>query len=245
MDRAAILRGFAPWMLAALVACGHGRGTGILGQERAVPPDPVALRLDLARALIDHGDFDSAVAPLRSVLAQHAENVEAHVLLAIAWRERSLPGPAERELLEAIRLDGNAAAAHGELGVLYDRTGRPAQALEQHALAVRFGGSVAAWHNNLGFSLYLAGRHAEAVTELEAALQLDPSLRRARNNLGFVLGAGRSAGRDARLREFGTPAEAQNNLGQVYERSGAPALPAPATDAPPRSTRGSTRRAAT
>src|SRR5262249_25543971 len=124
-----------------------------------------------------------------------------------------------------LRLDGHAAAAHGELGVLYDRAGRTSEALEHHALAVRFGGSVAAWHNNLGFSLYLAGRHTEAAVELETALQLDPSLRRARTSLGFVLGAQGDAG--AAMRAFeasGTPAEAQNNLGQVYERSGAPAL---------------------
>jgi Flp pilus assembly protein TadD len=179
------------------------------------------VRKKLARELIARGDWGTAFAYADDLHRQRADDAEVLVLRGTIYRERGMPGEAEADLKDAVRLDDRLAEAHAALGILYDVTRRPLQAEPQHRQAVKLAPGNAAYLNNLGFSLFLRSKIRDAIDCYKEAARLDPTSRRVRTNLGFAYAAsGDLRGAAHEFEMGGTPAEAKNNLGFAYERRG-------------------------
>ena len=185
------------------------------------PASTYEVRKKLARELIAHGDLSTAFAYADDLHRQRADDAEVLVLRGTIYRERGMPGEAEADLQDAVRLDGRLAEAHAALGILYDVTRRPLEAEPQHREAVKLAPQNAAYLNNLGFSLFLRSKVKDAIGCYRQAARLDPMSRRVRTNLGFAYAAdGDLRGAAHEFEMGGTPAEAKNNLGFAYERRG-------------------------
>lgn len=218
MRRARVTR----WKLVVVAFCALvGAGCAHDDASKGTLGDPVTLRRDLARVLVDHRAWDQAVAPLRQAIELRPADAESHALLGIVYRERGLLAAAADELERAVALDPRAASPLSDLGIVHDLAGRHDEALVAHRRAVALAPKEYAWRNNLGYSLILAGRYDEAKVELGEALRADPSSRRGRTNL--ALACGRAGDLDGAARELGragTPAQTQNNLGLIREARG-------------------------
>jgi Flp pilus assembly protein TadD len=190
-------------------------------QSQQLNGDTFAARMKLARELEKRGDWTPAFAYADQLHRERPRDPEALVLRGVVYRERGMWAESEKDLLEAVRLDGASPEAHAALGILYDVTFRAALAEPQHRAAVKLAPDTASYLNNLGFSLFLRGKYREAIEQYEKAASLDPTSRRVRTNLGFACAAQGDLRRAAHEFEMGgTAAEAKNNLGFAYERRG-------------------------
>ncbi|HVU53232.1 MAG TPA: tetratricopeptide repeat protein [Polyangia bacterium] len=183
--------------------------------------DTFEARKKLARELERRGEWTPAFSYADQLHRERPRDAETLVLRGVIYRERGMWTESEKDLLEAVKLDGASPEAHAALGILYDVTFRPALAEPQHRAAVKLAPDAAGYLNNLGFSLFLRGKYREAIEQYEKAASLDPTSRRVRTNLGFACAAQGDLRRAAHEFEMGgTAAEAKNNLGFAYERRG-------------------------
>jgi Flp pilus assembly protein TadD len=201
-------------------------GLGVLTLGCATTQGPLGgdtfeARKKLARELEHRGEWTPAFTYADQLHRERPRDPETLVLRGIVYRERGMWAESEKDLLEALKLDGASPEAHAALGILYDVTFRSALAEPQHRAAVRLAPDNPSYLNNLGFSLFLRGKHREAIEQYEKAASLDPTSRRVRTNLGFACAATGDLRRAAHEFEMGgTAAEAKNNLGFAYERRG-------------------------
>jgi Flp pilus assembly protein TadD len=206
---------------AALAFAAAGCLGACASQTTELNGDTFEARKKLARELEKRGDWTPAFAYASDLHRERPRDPEALVLRGTIYRERGMFPESEADLVEAVKLDGDAPEAHAALGILYDVTFRPALGEPQHRAAVKLAPDAPSYHNNLGFSLFLRGKYREAIEQYEKAAGLDPMSRRVRTNLGFAFAATGDLRRAAHEFEMGgTPADAKNNLGFAYERRG-------------------------
>jgi tetratricopeptide (TPR) repeat protein len=100
-----------------------------LSAELALHPDDPALVRALARAQLERGDAEAAIATLRTFADQHPEQrPQLAQLLGRALYEQGELGPARASLEEAIAYREDAALAHFYLGLVLLREGDAAAA---------------------------------------------------------------------------------------------------------------------
>jgi Flp pilus assembly protein TadD len=204
-------------LLVALLVAGCANKANMQSAEQ----DGVMLRMDLARVMVQHGQFEAAAPVLQRLIAEVPKSVAPRVLYATVLRQRGLLGQAVGQYREALRLAPREPAAWAGLGVSYSRMGDHPQALAAHRHAIALAPKSAELWNNLGFALFAAGDNPGAITALEKALAFDPTSSLAFNNLGFAYG--KQARYDDALRAFRNAvgeSRAYLNLAVVYERAG-------------------------
>ena len=202
----------------ALAACGLG---ACASSQHELNGDTFEARKKLARELERRSEWGAAFSYADQLHRERPRDPEALVLRGTIYRERGMWLESERDLVDALKIQGDAPEAHAALGILYDVTFRPALAEPQHRTAVKLAPDSPGYLNNLGFSLFLRGKYREAIEQYEKAASLDPTSRRVRTNLGFAFAATGDLRRAAHEFEMGgTVAEAKNNLGFAYERRG-------------------------
>lgn len=198
--------------------------TGCAGthEARRTKVDAVALRKQLGRSLIDHHEWQAATQPLLELAEMAPRDAEVHVLLGTVYREQGLYEEAEAQFERAIALDGKSGDAWGGRGLVREeRRDEGDAALDDFKKATALSPTNPMHYNNLGFALYVRGRYEDAVRALREGLRHNPSSRRMRNNLGFVYG--RLGLYNRAMHEFergGSRAEAESNLGLVFEQAG-------------------------
>jgi Flp pilus assembly protein TadD len=203
-------------VLAAVVVAG-----GCASSSGDLRGDTYLARKRLARELIGQQDWQAAFFYADSLHRENPDDAETLVLRGIIFRERGLPGEAEADLREALRLDQRSAEAHAAIGILFDGVSRGDEAEKHHRKAVELSPNDPRYINNLGFSLFLRRKHSDAIEVYQRAVRLAPTSRRIRTNLGFAYAQAGDLPRASREFEMGgTPAEARNNLGFAYEQRG-------------------------
>jgi Flp pilus assembly protein TadD len=217
----------APLLSALLVfstgaACHRNKSKNLAISPISSRSDSPGVRRAMARAMMSQGNFQESVQMLRLALKEEggAGQSETHMLLGISLRELRFFPEAEKELQIALGLDSKSAEAWNSYGVLRQMSGQ-GDALQAFREACRLAPDRAEYHNNLGFAYYLLEKFPEAVESLRHAVTIAPEAPRFRNNLGFALGAAGQyeAAKEAFL-ATGTEAQANNNLGVIYEKEG-------------------------
>jgi Tfp pilus assembly protein PilF len=207
-------------LVAAVAAVGGCATAGSNGRHGKV--DGASLRKQLARSLIEHREWAAATQPLHELLEMAPRDPEVRVLLGTAYREQGLYEEAQQQFDRAIALDAKSGDAYGGRGLTREERGDEGDAaLDDFRKAIALTPANPAHYNNLGFALYVRGKYEDAVRALREGLRRAPSNRRMRNNLGFVYG--RLGLYNRAMREFergGSRAEAESNLGLVFEHAG-------------------------
>ena len=122
---------------------------------------------------------------------------------------------------KAIELDPLLWNSYNILGKIYDIQGKYDRAIKNYKTALTIKPQAGFIYNNLGVSLYLHGDYKSAVMAFHRALTLNHTSNRVYNNLGLALAEMELY--DKALEAFkkgGSEAEAYNNLGYVYLKSG-------------------------
>jgi adenylate cyclase len=120
----------------------------------------------------------------RKAIEADPKNAQAHALLAHAmlyavqhsWREDTEHNfeAADRNAMQAVRLDGRSPFAHFALGSTSMFLGRTEQALTETREAVRLNPSHAAAHAIMAHLLCYTGRPVEGLESIKRALRLSP-----------------------------------------------------------------------
>jgi Flp pilus assembly protein TadD len=191
-------------------------------EARRTRIDSVALRKQWARTLIGHREWEAATQPLLELAGLAPRDAEVHTMLGTVYREQGLYEEAEQQFDRAIALEPRLGDAWGGRGLTREeRRDEGDGSIEDLKKAIVLTPANPAHYNNLGFAYYVRGKYEDAVRVLREGLRHSPTSRRMRNNLGFVYG--RLGLYNRAKREFergGTPAEAESNLGFVYETAG-------------------------
>jgi len=120
------------------------------------------------------GDYDGALADLKTVLDKNPEDPNALYLTGMAYLRKEMLPEAEAAFQKVTVLNPRFAAAFYQLGVCLQRQGQPEKALEQYQKSFDLEPSNADLSYNMGLVLFGLGRIDEALPRFEQALALRP-----------------------------------------------------------------------
>jgi tetratricopeptide (TPR) repeat protein len=120
------------------------------------------------------GDYDGALAELKTVLDKNPQDANALYLTGMAYLRKSMIPEAQAAFLKVTELSPKFAAAHYQLGVCYQRQGESAKALAAYEQAMALDPSNSDVAYNIGLILFGLGRIDEALPRFEQALTVRP-----------------------------------------------------------------------
>ena len=181
----------------------------------------------LATAIQHHqaGRLQSAEQIYRQILLADPNQAAAIHLLGVIALQVGKPEIAIEHIERAIRLQGNEAAFHNNLGEAYRVLHRIPEAVACYRRALALNPNLAEANNNLGNALKEQAKLDEAIACYRRAVELKPNFAEAHNNLGVALiDQGKSEEPLACYRRalelMPNYAEAHNNLGNILKEQG-------------------------
>ena len=171
------------------------------------------------------GRLQAAEQIYRQILAVDPNHADALHLLGVIASQVGRHELAVEYIGRAVRLQGNAAFFHNNLGEAYRALHRIPEAVACYRRALELTPGAAEIHNNLGNALKDQGKPDEAVACYRRALELKPDFAEAHNNLGNTL---KNQGKlDEAVASYRRAlelkpgyAEAHNNLGNTLKNQG-------------------------
>ena len=174
-------------------------GTGMLLAQRQRPqdavvhyriaiegwPDDADIRLNLALALADLGDFERSLEELDAASRHRPADPVALLIAGKLLLKQSRPADALSAYERALAIQPNNLDALMGSGLALTQLQRSDDAIEKYRLALKVSPRPDT-HNSLGWTLAANGRFAEAIQEFTQALALDPDNRDARQSLQRV-----------------------------------------------------------
>jgi Flp pilus assembly protein TadD len=139
-----------------------------------------------ANALIDRGDFASAILKLRQVVRMDPNDAQAFCSLGVAYQQSGQLDQARLQYDQALKLDPRNASANNNLGALLVATEDWDQAQKYIRRALEINPRYAKAHHNLGVVLTKQRKWQEAVASLQRATEIDPNFAKAHQDLGSV-----------------------------------------------------------
>ena len=139
---------------------------------------------NLSKVLLWAGKKRQAERYARQAAAVLVNDWEVHYNAGVVQLAAGRLAAARESLLEAVRIDPNAAPAWDQLGAIRARAGELDGALEAGRRAVELDPSAANAWNNLATTLLVRGEPEPAVEAARRAVTLSPGFAEAHNNLG-------------------------------------------------------------
>lgn len=155
----------------------RAKGNPLLKELRDATRDedaPAELLVLLGRTEDYLGDPSAAALTLDRAVTRAPKNAAAHFFLGAAYQELDELEKAERQFLEATRLDGKRASHWRELGRTQLGLEKAAEAVKSLERALAIDPKDALSESMLGSALLALDRGADAVAHLERAFSLDP-----------------------------------------------------------------------
>jgi tetratricopeptide (TPR) repeat protein len=146
-----------------------------------------ALLLDPAHRALQAGHKDEAERLLTSLLRDHHDLVEAHLLLGTLLRERRQYEDARDSYTLARCFEPKWWTVHFHFGLLELDESRPREAIPCLLEALKLGAQDARVHNALGAAYTHTEQLEKALEQFRVALALQPDSAEVHNNLGYIL----------------------------------------------------------
>lgn len=143
-------------------------GTYLVKSEEGGP----TADLSRARALLEAGEVDQAIAELESVLDEDPSLAIGHFMLGEAYRQKQLYGKAAASYTRAISLDSQFAEAYFSRGVAYAVMGRSEDSVTDFNQAIELGLDDGQVFLLRGLVYADLGERERAISDLERALEL-------------------------------------------------------------------------
>jgi tetratricopeptide (TPR) repeat protein len=155
----------------------------------ALPAHPDHPRLNklIGVAYLLSGKPAESVPYFEKCAALEEANAEARFDLSVAYEAAGELSWAAKALRAAIRIDGDYADAHNNLGPVLAKQDLLDQAVEHLSRAVALNPDSALFHGNLGAILSRQQAMDEAAGHFETAIRLDPAFAQAYGNYGDML----------------------------------------------------------
>jgi tetratricopeptide (TPR) repeat protein len=124
--------------------------------------------------MIRQGDYDGALAALKTVLDKNPQDPNALYLSGLACLRKGLIAEASADFLKVTEFSPRFAAAHYQLGVCFESQKEPEKALAAYQKALELEPSNSDVAYNTGLILFGLNRIDEALPRFEQALALRP-----------------------------------------------------------------------
>jgi tetratricopeptide (TPR) repeat protein len=175
-----------------LVVVGHLKDQqgirGSMSAEGTISVSPISrsqLFFSRGRTHMERGEYDLAIDSLSKALYEDPNFVNAHILLAKAYRKKKGAYlESVKYLKKAIELDDDNLGAYNLLAELYIEKGKYEDALPVVRKLLEISPSSGVAHGYMGEVLYSKGRYEEAIETFRKSLQLEPKSPR----IYFLLG---------------------------------------------------------
>lgn len=176
-------------LCAALRALGRLDQAEVAGREAVlIDPDLDLAQHNLASVLLDRGNHEGALEPLRRYVALVPDATLQRFLLGTSLMALDRYSEAESIWRDLLRLTPEDGRAHANLGVVLKNLRRYAEAIQAYRRALLLMPDEAAVMSNLGLSLsQLGDRDEDAILWLRRAVRLKPDFADAWVNLGLVM----------------------------------------------------------
>jgi tetratricopeptide (TPR) repeat protein len=191
MRRAAIL-GICGWAVLVTGGCKFWSKSGDTARTEAVmidPPSPragVRGRLDDAEAARASGDYETALAMFRDILAQNPTVTHAYVGIGEIYLEKQDYLSAEPYFARAVRYEPRNFGAQFGHGVVLQMLNRLVDAIKAYHRALTIEPDHPRANLNMATTYMQLGEPANALAFAEKAVKIDPASGPARVNLGAV-----------------------------------------------------------
>ncbi|MGD9160015.1 MAG: tetratricopeptide repeat protein [Desulfobacteraceae bacterium] len=152
--------------------------------------------LDLARQLIDKGEYDAALARLNTVLKEK-NNISPelfHFMGVCLWEKEEYEQAIEN-FNRAVALDKEFSFAYNGLGLSYAMTGQVDRARENFKKAISLNPSRADFYNNAGSLEMEQKQYEEAADLFKKSILIDNKFEKSKNNLAICM---RKLGKETR-----------------------------------------------
>lgn len=171
-----------------------------------------------ALALLEHGQFAAALAPLEQALALEPDVAETRFHHGLALQNLGRLAEAEASYTACLRLAPGHALAYNNLGNLLDAQGRNDEALRCFDTAIDKDPSLVLAHYNRGRLLHAAQQTAAALDSYSRCIELGADFAEAYSNCGLVLLELRQ--HEAALQCFAQALELRPDFAEAYNNSG-------------------------
>ena len=166
-------------------------------------------------------DVDRAERIFGDLVDEHPEMSSGHLGLGLAQIASGKQAAARTSLESVLEIDSGSAMAHMGLGMLDDKQGAHADAVSHYQSARKRNPGQYQIENNLGMSYLISGHFEQAEEAFREAIFLEPRDPALYNNLAIALARqGEYSGALQNFREYGSKADAFNNLGYVCIMNG-------------------------
>lgn len=159
-------------------------GAALIRRALAIDPAQATAHANLARALLDLGQYAPALASCNRAVGLSPDLAAAWFSRADALRRLERYAEAVTSYDKALALQPDDAEGWNRLGTVLLRLRELARARECFESALRHAPQYAVAHNNLGLALFELGLGAEAYAAFQRAVALTPNYPEALNNLG-------------------------------------------------------------
>jgi tetratricopeptide (TPR) repeat protein len=149
-----------------------------------IQPDSAGAFVNQAFALLNSGNSESAIEPLKLAIEKGDTQPETYIFLAELYVGQNQPEEAIRVLEQASELHPENTDIQAQLLNAYVQTGEVDEAREQYRRAVEQDPENKLYLYNLGSLLLEAEEYEEAIEHLSKAVEIDPSYANAQYNLG-------------------------------------------------------------
>ena len=158
---------------------GHLSDVARCGVQLLTPRSPADIRIGVARALFESGEYEQALKVLAGLVPPEQNSTEASY-----WRARCYEQLAAAAYISLSEVDANSYRMHQLLGDLDAARGNDGKAIEEYRLAIAAKPALPNLHYSLGHLLWKDLKIPEAREEFEAELKLNPRHAAALNELG-------------------------------------------------------------
>lgn len=149
-------------------------------------PDFVEAYSNLGATQLQKNQLSEAVISYQKAIDNKPASLEFYPALARILRQLTRIEEARNLLLHAIKLDGNFAHAHFELGLLYEEQGELSKAETEFRKTIELMPAHSVAHGYYGVLLMNQERYQEAEASLRRCIQEQPNEAAAHDNLGMV-----------------------------------------------------------
>lgn len=159
------------------------------GGKRAKTLDTVEQRLRQAIALLQQGKLEEAEPPLRQILQQNPDQVDALHFLGVLVADRGQLQEGSDLIRRALALEPQYVDAHNNLGNILLAMEQLNEAMAAYRRAIALAPDHANAHANLGAALRRSGQTVEAMATLRQAIALESCHTNAYFHLGQAFAA--------------------------------------------------------
>lgn len=146
-------------------------------------PNDVKMRINLAGAHADCGDYGRAIAEYKTAIQTAPRMAELYYNLADAYYKTGNKRMAIIEYTTAISLNPRYVEAYNNLGNIYDEIKQPERAVKFFEKSIMISPNYVAY-NSMGISMFNMKRYDESIYAYSRALELEASSVNTMTNLG-------------------------------------------------------------